>query len=389
MVRRVAAVQALVDVQFWFPLWLIFLLDRGVSLGTALLADGVFRLVSLAAEIPMGRLADWIGRKRAVLLVCIGSTVVFGLIALVNGAVSLFAVWIIWGLLWALTTGVVSSYLYEACRQQEIEPAPAFAAVRGCGAVAVLLSLALAGYLYAFASAVPFLLTSALALAAACVATSLPTVAVTRAPERCTTGQFLDLWRRDGFRLVWLTLCLLIAVGWSVRILFQPLALDLDMSSAAVGWFYTLFAAAGFTGHVSTAWVSRTHCAQSSLWCIVAISVASLGTAAVPAAAPWVLLPVMGFAYSFGTTTLELATHEYTPDNLRGTVLAGAGAASGIVIAIARPGLGWTSELVSVAGAFLLWGVITGAIAAGLAPAVRRAADSPTSRPASSPTVHP
>ena len=357
VVRRVAAIQVLVDVQFWFPLWLIYLLDIGIGLGTALVADAVFRVVTLAAEIPLGKVADRIGRRRSVLLVCVGNAVVFALIALIDGAASLFAVWVLWGVVWALSTGVVSSYLYEACRAWDIDPRGAFAVVRGTGAVGVLASLALAGYLYAVAPSAPFLLTGALALVAALVALGLAeppkaTPVVTGAPPRVRS-----VWSGDPqLRRVWALLVTLIAVGWSTRILFQPLALDLRLSAAATGWFYAAFAAAGFAGQVAQAWVPARSRGRWAAGCLCLVSVTSLATAAAPVVSPWVFLPVMGFAYALGTSVLELAIHERVPDLLRSTALAAAATASGLVIAVARPGLGWATEIVSVAGVFLFWG---------------------------------
>lgn len=357
VVRRVALVQVLVDVQFWFPLWLIFLLDQGIGLGTALIADGVFRMVTLASELPVGRLADRIGRRRAVLLVCLGNAVVFLLIAFVQGALSLFLVWIAWGVVWALSTGIVSSYLFEACRSHAIDPRGAFAVVRGSGSVGVLASLALAGYLYSVSPTVPFLLTSAMALAAGAVAWGLPELARSDEPVRGARSQLLSLWRDDSVvRHAWVSLAALVAIGWSVRILFQPLSLDLEMSVAATGWFYAVFAAAGFAGHISTAWVSPGLRARTAVACTSLLSLACILSGAAPQAAPWLFLPAMGLTYALGTSLLEIAVHERVPDAVRGTALAAAAAAAGLVIAVARPGLGWVSELASVAASFFLWG---------------------------------
>src|SRR5690606_20787635 len=79
-IRIFAITQFLLEVQFWFPLWLIYLKDLGFSITIAVLADGVFRLVVVGAELPLGILADRLGRKRTYLLVCGLAAVTFAAI---------------------------------------------------------------------------------------------------------------------------------------------------------------------------------------------------------------------------------------------------------------------------------------------------------------------
>ncbi|MCB1017884.1 MAG: hypothetical protein KDB10_22555, partial [Acidimicrobiales bacterium] len=66
---RFAVVQFLLEVQLWFPVWLLFLTGRGFALPTIVAADGVFRLTIVALELPLGRVADRIGRRRSLLVV--------------------------------------------------------------------------------------------------------------------------------------------------------------------------------------------------------------------------------------------------------------------------------------------------------------------------------
>ena len=57
-IRLLALTQLLLEVQFWLPLWLIYLLDVGIPMTLAVLADGVFRLVVVVTEVPLGLLAS-------------------------------------------------------------------------------------------------------------------------------------------------------------------------------------------------------------------------------------------------------------------------------------------------------------------------------------------
>ena len=48
--------------------WVVFLLQRGFSIAQVGIAEGVFHVVSMCCEIPSGMLADFIGRKRTLVL---------------------------------------------------------------------------------------------------------------------------------------------------------------------------------------------------------------------------------------------------------------------------------------------------------------------------------
>ena len=65
---RFGVIVTALEVQFWFPVWLLFLLDRGFTIGQAAFADALFRFVATAAEVPAGWLSDRIGRKRSLFL---------------------------------------------------------------------------------------------------------------------------------------------------------------------------------------------------------------------------------------------------------------------------------------------------------------------------------
>lgn len=361
VVRRFAAAQLLLEVQFWFPVWLIFLLDRGFTLAQALIADGIFRLVSVVSEFPVGLVADRIGRKPTYLALAAGSVLTFAAITQIGSVGSLVAVWVLWGVLWALASGAASAYLYELCeRPDALVPAvKAFGLVRAVGSVAVLLSLLSAGYLYDVDPRLPFALTAALAVVAMVVIATLPSVPASSA---ATTWASL----RDGVRTLtgdprirlalWLGI-LLLFYGWSVRILFQPLALDLRLGNALTGWMYAAFAAAGVVGGLASAAVRRRARRPALAIAFLALWVTTAVCAALPAWAPFCWLPVMGAAYTFGTTVLEVETNEAVPGAVRATAFGVVSCLAGIGIAVARPGLGLVTGNHPVGVAFGVWAV--------------------------------
>jgi MFS family permease len=369
-IRTLAAAQFLLEVQFWFPVWLIFLLDQGFSLTTAVLADGVFRIVSVLSEFPVGILADRVGRRRAYLALAVGSVLTFALITQIRSVPMLFVAWIVWGVLWALSTGAASTYLYELCLQDElhIDPVRAFGLVRAVGNASVLLSLLAAGYLYDVAPQLPFAVTAGLAAIAVVLAYTLPEI---RGPRVVVTMPSVIASIRAALadhrvrRAVELGVLLLL-FGWSSRILFQPLALDLGLSTQVTGWMYAAFAGASIVGGLAAGYVGAKRRRPFLIGAFLLVLAATAATGAVGRLGPFVFLPLMGFAYMLASTVLEVLTNEVVTPAVRATIFGAVSCIAGAGIAIARPALGVISERHSTPYAFGVWAVV-GVVLVGLA----------------------
>jgi len=364
-----AVTQFLLEVQFWFPLWLIFLLHLGFDLTTAVIADGVFRIVAVVAEIPMGLLADRIGRKASYLLITALSAVTFAGIALIGETWQLFGVWIVWGVLWALNSGAATSYAFELSQSLGPRAAPrGFALIKGAGHAAVLVSLISAGWLYDLAPAAPFWITAGLAVIAGLLAIALPDIP--RALPRPTLARILrdvrGLLRAPRTRTAVVVAALFLFYAWSVRILFQPLALDLGLTPAETGWMYAGVAAVGIPAAILIGWVRPSHRRA-----VIAAggTVAVLGCAATwawPALGPLLWLPLLSLAWAAGWTTLELELSERSRPAVRATVLSLVSCAAGAGIAVARPALGVVADVAGSPVSFGVWAILGAAVLAAM-----------------------
>ncbi|GAB3144783.1 MFS transporter [Micromonospora sonneratiae] len=373
--RTFAVTQFLLEVQFWFPVWLIYLLDLGIPLTTALLADAVFRIVSVACEFPVGVVADRIGRRRAYLALAGMTMLTFAVITQIQSVQLLFAAWVLWGVLWALTSGAASTYLYELCAQDElkISPAKAFGLVRALSNLSILLSLLAAGYLYETDPRLPFAVTAGLAAVALLLAFTLPEITGSR------TATTLSSVLGDIRRAITLTEVrqavqlgiLLLMFGWSARILFQPMALELGLSARVTGWMYAAFAAASVLGGLAAGYLATSHRRTALASAFALILVALAATSQLTWLAPFLFLPVMGFGYALGMTVLEVFTNEVTPRAVRATIFGTVTCIAGIGIAVGRPGLGALADRYSTSFAAGLWAAL-GLLVVGLAVLVIR-----------------
>ena len=367
----------LLEVQLWFPVWLIFLTDRGLSVSQASAADGLFRLTLVILLVPAGMLADRVGRRRMYLANALATIVVHLAITQVTTMSTLVAVWMVWGAQWALREVVAAPYLHALVHRSDRDAdawrTRAFGLDRAVTSVAVLCSHLAAGPLHELSSEAPYVATAGLASLAMLLAPTLPRVpapapsARRRGVRATMVTAFGDPARRPP--LAWLTT--LIVIGWSVRILFQPLTIQLDLSPSATGLMYFGYSgAAGVAGLVMPQVVRRL-----GPGCTVAISVGGVVTAvgcawAFPDLAPVLFIPLLGSAFTLGEALLIGQVTAASPTTSRATVLAGVGITSGLVVALSRPALGTLADRTSATTAFGIWALTAGVV---LVPFARRA----------------
>jgi MFS family permease len=372
-VRRFGIVLGLLEVQFWFPVWLLYLTRQGFSLTTIVAADAAFRLTVVVLELPFGQLADRIGRRRSLLLVAGITAFAHVAISTVGSTETLFAAWIVWGAAWAATSGTASAYLYELVRWLggETERQRVFGRMRMVSSASVLLSLLLASALFEVDPRVPWWTTAALATAAGVIARRLPEVgsgAVTRRPLR---AELLEAWGSARTRTLVVLAAGILVFGWSVRILFQPLLLEMGLGAGTSSRLYFGYA----TTALAAGWVvsrlrSEVRLRAAGFGAFVCVGGVYL-TGAVPEWGPYLTVPLLGFGYHLATTLLELELHGASTDRQRATLLSLVSLGGGVIIVVARPVLGAFADRYGVASAFFAWAAIGVVLLLAMAPALR------------------
>lgn len=357
---RYVAVRALLDVQFWFPVWYWFLLARGFSVGEAALADGVFRAVVTVAEVPLGRVVDWIGRRAAMRVGTVGTAVTFACITTVHTVPGMLVAWVAWGVVWAMSSGLDTAYGWEiAVLEGEPQPGRYLGRLRLVTGLATFVSLLTAGWLFAVDVALPFAVTAGLAVLAVMLVWTLPDTRELE-PETPRSAEVRALTTDPVVRSAIAAAALVLVAGWTVQVLFQPLAVDLGISTQATGLIYAAFALArGLGGWLGARFVPIRGAAPV-LVAVVALS--CLATAALWRTAPWLIaltvLPTMGFAHAAAATITDIGVAGAVTTRTRATALSLVSCAAGLVMVVGRPGLTLLSGSHGAGAGFGLWGVV-------------------------------
>lgn len=360
---RFVVTRLLLDVQFWFPIWFLYLQRRGYR-GTDIgLADGLFYLFSVISEVPVARFSDRIGRKLSLVLASTGSAGVFALMAILDGSVPLLMVaWSLWGIIWSLNSGLVTAYAWELAQSTSNAESPRtlIAKVRVAGHLAVLSSVFAAGWLFERQPSIPFWITAALALVSIPLVLSLPdtTRHHVTPPGNVGYASIRELARRLRKPILATTLASLLVLP--VLGLLQPLAWYAGLSPSGIAIVYCAFAFARMAG---AALASRRHYkGVSSLgWSLMICGVLLLVVYAVHttgmSATALLVVALIGFVAEACliwcvTEIADGATHM-----TRATAISLSSLTSGAALMLLRPALTWIGYRQGTAIPFAVWGL--------------------------------
>ena len=364
--RRLAISYFCLELQFWFPVWILFLTDRGFNLTTMVLADATFRFTMVALEFPMGVLGDRIGRRRSYILISFLALLTYAGISLISNHFMLFATWIVWGVFWAMASGTTSAYTYELVKMEGLDDATVsiFGKMRAISSVAALLSHLVAGFLFTIQPALPFIVNGLFALVAWIISFTLPEITEPSEevplPEPQSFKRFLAMLTKSrAFLGGSILLAVALVYFWSPRILMQPLFLELGLEPWVVSMVYFFYSLAGvFAGLMASRIRDMLGNKTSIVLGFGFIFVGVLLIALTNGTVVLLFFPLLSFGYYLSQTLLEVTLHHQIDNKNRASFLSAISFVGGAVIIITRPGLGILADRNDVQFAFLIWAAL-------------------------------
>jgi MFS family permease len=385
----------------YLPVHVLYLLDQGYGVAFIALMQAVFSVVLLVTELPLGYVADRLGRRWA--LVAGGLFRVAGVLGYVvaAGPVQYLFLKVLTGISWALASGTEDAWLYRVLAVHD-DP-DAYVAVASRGRTALLLVSALGaiagGVLYTIAPATPFLLTAGLGLLSVPLLLSFPGTGGAAvadatdsaldspdggAPGGLSVGEALGVlrgqFRRPPIRWIAAYSILLFLIFDLSRTFEQPAMDAVGLSVTGIGFLYAGFKFVSAGAAAATNWVTERLGVKRTL----ALGAPVLGvTYATAAVIPIAIVPIL-FLYRGTRSILVPVRNEYLnrrlPERGRATVLSGISMALSLSGAVARLAGGQAAGIIGPVDFLALAGVSLAMCAGGLWLVVSRV--HPLERPA-------
>lgn len=374
LVAKYYAYEATVTHGFFWPVFTIFLLHRGLSFTEIALLNSFSAGLVVVGEVPTGFVADRIGRRNSLLASSLAFAASMVGLAVARTFWQFGLVWVVWALAQTLRSGSGEAWLYDALQSRFDESE--YTRVRGrAGAVSMTVSAAsmlTAGALYELHPTVPFF--------AAAAINGLGVVVVLTLPRAMPDGGggddadpftvfdalpvIRDRLTRPPLRSFVLAMALLFGVVAAADNYIQPVAVDaLGYPETALGPVYAGFtvlsAAAGYFAGDLEAWLTRQR--------IVALAPLALGVVLVlPALAPLAAMPAF-FVMKATRAAVAPVASAHVNDHVDSTGRATVASAVSMVYALARvplePASGVVADLTAPIPAVAALG---GALAVGV-----------------------
>lgn len=190
--------QATVTFGFFWPVFTVFLLDRGLSYTQIGLLNGLLAGVIVVGEIPSGYVADRVGRRNGLL---VGSGLLtlslFGF-TVAETFPAFVLCWVCWGLGSAFRSGSDDAWLYDVLEERDMDAQ--YTRIRGRGGSVnqwVTAGTALAaGGLYGLDPRLPFLAGGVLVASSIPIVRSLPSTSAGPDDDRLTVLEAIPVLRR-------------------------------------------------------------------------------------------------------------------------------------------------------------------------------------------------
>jgi len=239
---------------FVFPVVMLLLLDRGLSLGGMGIATGAFYVGTLVGEVPTGYIGDRIGRRNGLLTSSILIAATHVAFSIASSLVAFVAIYWFWGVAATFRSGTTDAWLYDALVARD--ESGAFTQARGRSAAIYYASAGITaivgGRLYELDPRFPFLAAAAFTTVGALVCATLPEPETEHDPGGFTFGEartaIAEFASEPRLRAFVLLTAGTLVVMETLDIFVQPISRDvLGLSPAQIGPLYAalLLVAAG------------------------------------------------------------------------------------------------------------------------------------------------
>lgn len=355
----------MLESQFWFPIWVIFLLERDISLSQIVIADMIFRAAIVILEFPLGMMGDKIGRRKTYFWGAACAAITYFILIHTHNFAMLILCWILWGFFWSLISGTNTAYRYEllitgpSCSKD----VQIFGYFNSIAAAALVLSHTTAGYLYSFMPSLPIWINVVFSIVAALLILTLPEVnrkVNEKAHLSWTEMQqvFQTLFRQNSLILpIIFIFALWNAYHWTPTLIFQPLLEDLGLPKSSFGLVFAAFTGMGIisgliTGRLAEIFGNFTMIIVGVLLQVTAVSLTAFGHNIFIIISGIVILR---FAYNLCEPILSVLLNREIGDNIRASIISLVNLIASLIMIISRPLIGLVADNYSIQTGFMLW----------------------------------
>lgn len=361
---RLGLAYFLIQLQFWFPIWVIFLLDRGLTFYHVIIADIIFWGSVILLEFPMGYIGDRLGRRTTYLLGALLGAITYFIMTLITNFSLLIISWLCWSIFLATISGTDKAYIYELIKDEGLlaKSNNIFGYFAALTSFSFIVSHFFAGFLYSLNTNLPILINSVCALLAGGIIISLPNPKIEENPHSLPKIRevLVDVaWKNKPVRILIFVLALLFTYSWTTTLIFQPFLTELGLNVELFGIIYLGFTGLGIIGGAITGRLVRfmgAHylilCGALGMWIAVGLTGFLTGFFGL------IGIVLIQFFYYLSECPLEVLINEDISNEYRASIFSLSKLLSSLMLLFFRPFIGSVSDGNTSKFAFQFWFII-------------------------------
>jgi MFS family permease len=353
------------QMQFWFPIWVLFLLERDISLSEIVIADMVFWASVIIFEVPAGMIGDRLGRKKTYFIGALLGAMSYALMIYIIDFYWLIICWICWSIYIAIVSGTDTAYIYELLKEenQSHQSTYVFGYFASITSLAFIITHFSAGFFYGVDPILPIFLNVIVSLFAALIILTLPT------PKKgtYTTPSFNDIFNamkeqffsNDIVKYVVMLMAVIMMYHWTVTLIFQPFLIELGFEVEFFGFVYLIFTVLGILGGFLAGPLEKRFGKIPVLVTSLLLVVSAVGfTGLIPGIISVGGIMILRAAFYLGDPILKVILNREVEDAHRASIFSFSNMLYSSILFFSRPLVGLVSDMWSSKSAFQLWFVL-------------------------------
>ncbi len=346
---------------FWFAVWIKYLVDRrGLELKWVLFMDLPFWLIGAALQMPMGAIADRIGRRPLLIL----GSITYSLTILGFGFTTnywmLFFDYVLWAVSMSMWQGVDSALIFDTLKQEG--KTELFKKISGRDVAITLSASVVSVFLGGFvADWIGIATTVQLGAVGPLIAAGFAFLMKEPPIERVEHNYLTSLsravsfsWRHPQVRYTLLLGSVLLTANFGPVVLMQPFLIDHHVSTSLFGVFQAPLRLTAVVTALLAAWVSRkTETGRLIMTAGLAYMACYLLLALVDVTVAFALFALPPLVSGLTTPVINAHLNDRIESSNRATVLSAMQLCFSVQVAFFEPALGLFADDVSLQAAFL------------------------------------
>ncbi len=363
--------RGLQSLSLWSPIWVIYLLDKGLSLTQVTLMDAPFWLILALSEVPTGAFGDRYGRKQSVAVGTFVFAVTMLLFGLADSFLVLFVSYVTWAFAMSFQSGSDSAFLYDTLKDlgKEDEFRKVLGRNMAIMQVVGMLSALIGPLLATISLSLPILVSAFTTFGAFLVVTTFTEPKLRnrenyRYADLIKASIRVSSSRGQVRHLLLYSAFLGLVPLMSSAIFYQPYLANLGISVGLFGPIFLLSRGAGIIGSLSSNRIA-VRIGQRGAMVVVPIIVTLnvLGLSIVESIFGVALFALTSFAMAVSGPVTSAALHREIGSEMRATVMSVQSLVRSLVFMPAEPFLGHVADRWGLGRAFL---VLAGFMAASM-----------------------